>query len=214
MNNSGTNAIITPKEAKQRAPYEKADSVKAVPPELNLELTKPGEKEAATREPPSADQMVLDLKQKIAEAKENKPADITTKGRSNRPLFLLCLRCHIVQVQSRMNTNRRRSTHQVQVRLWTKNRATTGSTLSPDQNKKKQSPLSASADESLLHSGRNFDALVRMDSLSKAAFHWTLLRHPEYTQAYLDHAYNIVHDFRKCDICVLHEINPKEGGAI
>jgi hypothetical protein len=53
-----------------------------------------------------------------------------------------------------------------------------------------------------------------MDSLSKAAFHRTLLRHPKYTQAYLDHAYDIVHDFRKCDIRVLHKIDQKEGGAV
>jgi hypothetical protein len=65
-----------------------------------------------------------------------------------------------------------------------------------------------------MHSGRNFDALVGMDSLSKAAFHRTLLRHPRYTQVYLDHAYNIVHDIRKCDMRVLHEIDPKEGGAV
>jgi hypothetical protein len=51
-----------------------------------------------------------------------------------------------------------------------------------------------------------------IDSLSKAAFHWTLLRHPKYTQAYLDHAYDIVHDFRKCHIHV--QIDPKEGGAV
>jgi hypothetical protein len=74
--------------------------------------------------------------------------------------------------------------------------------------------LSAGADVLLMHSGRNFDALVGMDSLSKAAFHRTLLRHPKYTQAYLHHAYDIVHDFRKCDIHVLHKINPKEGGAV
>jgi hypothetical protein len=65
-----------------------------------------------------------------------------------------------------------------------------------------------------MHSGRNFDALVGMDSLSKAAFHRTLLRHPKYTQAYLDHVYDIVHDFRKFDIRVLHVIHPKEGGAV
>jgi hypothetical protein len=65
-----------------------------------------------------------------------------------------------------------------------------------------------------MHSGRNFDALVGMDSLSKAVFHWTLLKHPKYTQAYLDHAHNIVHDFCKCDIRFLHEIDPKEGGAV
>jgi hypothetical protein len=65
-----------------------------------------------------------------------------------------------------------------------------------------------------MHSGRNFDALVEMDSLSQAAFHRTLLRHPKYTQAYLDHAYNIGHDFRKCYIRVLHVIDQKEGGAV
>jgi hypothetical protein len=94
-----------------------------------------------------------------------------------------------------------------------KNRMTTRSTPSPDP-KKKQSPLSAGADESLMHSGRNFDALVGMDSLAKAAVHRTLRRHPKYTQAYLGHAYDIVHDFRKCDIRVLHVIYPKEGGAV
>jgi hypothetical protein len=65
-----------------------------------------------------------------------------------------------------------------------------------------------------MHSGRNFDALVGMDSVSKAAFHRTLRRHPKYTQSYLDHAYDILHDFRKCDIRVLHVIEPKEGGAV
>jgi hypothetical protein len=73
--------------------------------------------------------------------------------------------------------------------------------------------VSAVANESLMHSGRNFDALVGMDSVSKAAFHHTLGFH-KYTQAYLDHAYNIVHDFRKCDIWVLHKIEQKEGGAV
>jgi hypothetical protein len=94
-----------------------------------------------------------------------------------------------------------------------KNRPRTRSTMSPDP-KKKQSPVSSTTDESLMHSGRNFDALVGMDSPSKAAFHRTLRRHPKYTQAYLDHAYNIVYDYRKCDICVLHVFDPKEGGAV
>jgi hypothetical protein len=57
-----------------------------------------------------------------------------------------------------------------------KNRPRTRSTTSPDP-KKKQSPVSSVADESLMHSGRNFDALVGMDSVSKAAFHRTLHRH-------------------------------------
>jgi hypothetical protein len=65
--------------------------------------------------------------------------------------------------------------------------------MSPDP-KKKQSPVSAVINESLMHSGRNFDALVGMDSVSKAAFHRTRRRHEKYTQAYLDHAYDIVHE--------------------
>jgi hypothetical protein len=50
MNNAGTNAAITAKEANERAPDEKADSVKAAPPppELNPKLTKLGENDAAT----------------------------------------------------------------------------------------------------------------------------------------------------------------------
>jgi hypothetical protein len=94
-----------------------------------------------------------------------------------------------------------------------KDRPRTRSTTSPDP-KKEQSPVSAVADESLMHSCRNLNALVGMDSVSKAAFHRTLRRHPKYTQAYLDHAYDMVHDFRKCDIRVLHVIEPKEGGAV
>jgi hypothetical protein len=94
-----------------------------------------------------------------------------------------------------------------------KNRPRTRSTTSPDP-KKKQSPVSAVANESLMHSCRNFDALVGMDSVSKAAFHRTRRRHQKYTQSYLDHAYDIVRDFRKCDIHVLHVIEPKEGGAV
>ncbi len=91
-----------------------------------------------------------------------------------------------------------------------KNRPRTRSTTSPDP-KKKPSSVSPVTNESLKHSGRNFDALVGMDSLSKADFHMTLRFH-KYTQPYLDHAYDIVHDFRKCDIRVLHAIEPTEGG--
>jgi hypothetical protein len=147
MNNAGTNAAITAKEANKRAPDEKADSVKATPPELNPKLTKPGENDAPTKasaaeakatasdqgtspviataaelnpnptkptannavidvtsmvedsegmmatnddggtvsqgevsQPPSVDQMVLDLKRKIAGAEENKSSDATAEG--------------------------------------------------------------------------------------------------------------------------------------
>jgi hypothetical protein len=47
MNDAGNDAI-TAKEANERAPDEKTDSVKAAPPELNPKLTKPGEIDAAT----------------------------------------------------------------------------------------------------------------------------------------------------------------------
>jgi hypothetical protein len=47
MNDAGTNAAITAKEANERAPDEKAESVKAAPPELNPKMTKPGENNAA-----------------------------------------------------------------------------------------------------------------------------------------------------------------------
>jgi hypothetical protein len=72
------------------------------PPELNQKLTKLGENDAATKasaaeakatnddggtvlqcevsQPPSVDQMVLDLKRKIAEAAENKSWDATAEG--------------------------------------------------------------------------------------------------------------------------------------
>jgi hypothetical protein len=72
------------------------------PPELNQKLTQPGENGAATNasaaeakatnddggtvsqrevsQPPSVDQMVLDLKRKIAEAAENKSSDATAEG--------------------------------------------------------------------------------------------------------------------------------------
>jgi hypothetical protein len=73
-----------------------------MPPELNQKLTQPGENDAATdasaaeakatnddggivsqrevSQPPSVDQMVLDLKRKIAVAAENKSSDGTAEG--------------------------------------------------------------------------------------------------------------------------------------
>jgi hypothetical protein len=158
MNDDGTNAAITAKEANERAPDENADSVKAAPPKLNPKLTKPGENDAATEalaaeakatasdqgtslvvataaelnpnptkptandavidatsmvedsevmvatvpdyirtvlatnddggtvsqgqvsQPPSVDQMLLDLKRKIAKAEENKSSDAIVEG--------------------------------------------------------------------------------------------------------------------------------------
>jgi hypothetical protein len=293
MNNAGTNAAITAKEANERAPDEKADSVKAAPQELNPKLTKPGENDAATEalaaeakakvsdqgtspviataaelnhnptrptakdavidatsmvedsevmvatvpdsipmvmatnddggtvsqgkvsQPPSVDQMVLDLKRKIAEAEENKSSVATAEG-SVEPAMVSLSALSVMSPSSGPKADEYQPAMQYTPSPGPtpdKNRPTTRSTPSPDS-KKKQSPLSAGADESLMHSGRNFDALVGMDSLSKAAFHRTLRRHPKYTQAYLDHAYNIVHDFRKCYTHVLHVIDPEEGGPV
>jgi hypothetical protein len=287
MNDAGTNAAITAKEANKRAPDEKADSVKAAPPELNPKLTKPGEDDAATKasaaeakatasdqgtspviataaelnpnptqptaydavidatsmvedsevrvatvpdsiptvmaanddgevsQPPSVDQMLLDLKRKIAEAEENKSSDATAEGSVVTAMVSLSALSAMSPSPGPKADEYQPATQDTPSPGPTpdKNRPTMRSTPSPDP-KKKQSPLSADADESLMHSGRNFYALVGMDSPSKAAFHRTLLRHPKYTQAYLDHAYDIVHDFRKCDIHVVHEIDPKEGGAV
>jgi hypothetical protein len=163
-------------------------------------------------QPPSVDQMVLDLKRKIAKAAENKSLDATAEESAMVSLSALSLmspspgpKVDEYQPATQYPPSPGPFPDKIHPR--------TRSTMSPDP-KKKQSPLSAVADESLMHSGRNFDALVGMDSLSKAAFHRTLCRHPKYTQAYLDHAYDIVHDFRKCDIRVLHEIDPKEEGAV
>jgi hypothetical protein len=165
-------------------------------------------------QPPSVDQMLLDLKRKIAKAEENKSSDATAEG-SVEPAMVSISALSAMSPSPGLKADEYQPATQYTPSPGPtpdKIRATTRSTPSPDP-KKKQSPLSACADESLMHSVRNFDALVGMDSLPKAAFHRTLLRHPKYTQAYLDHAYDIVHDFRKCDICVVHEIDPKEGGA-
>jgi hypothetical protein len=293
MNDAGTNAAITTKEANKRAPDEKAESVKAVPPELNPKLTKPGENNAATKvsaaeakatasdqgtspliataaelipnptkptandavidaasmvedselmvatipdsipavmatnddggtvsqgevsQLTSVDEMVLDLKRKIAEAEEKKSSDSIAEG-SVEPAMVSLSALSAMSPSPGPKADEYQPATQYTPSpgpIPDKNRPGTRSTTSPDP-KKKQSPLSAVADESLMHSGRNFDVLVGMDSLSKASFHRTLHRHPKYTQAYLDHAYDIVHDFRKCDIHVLHVMEPKEGGAI
>jgi hypothetical protein len=159
--------------------------------------------------------VLLDLKRKIAEAEENKSSDATAKGLVEPAMVSLPALSAMLPSPGPKADEYQPATQYTPSPGPTpdKARATTRSTPSLDP-KRKQSPLSAGADEPLMHSGRNFDALVEMDLLSKAAFYRTLLRHPKYTQAYLDHAYDIVHDFRKCDICVLHKIDPKEGGVV
>jgi hypothetical protein len=130
----------------------------------------------------------------------------------NRPgfLFLLCPQCRLIP-GPKADKYQPATQYTPSPGLTSDKKTTTTGSTPSHVPKKKQSPLSAGADEPLMHSGRNLNALVGIYSLSKAAFHRTLLRHPKYTQAYLDHAYDIVHDFRKCDIRVLHEIDPKDS---
>jgi hypothetical protein len=166
-------------------------------------------------QPPSVDEMVLDLKRKIAQAEENKSSDAIAEG-SVEPAMVSLSALSAISPSPGPKADEYQPATQYTPSpgpIPDKNRPRTRSTTSPDP-KKKEIFLSAGADESLMHLGRNFDALVGMDSVAKTAFHMTLRRHPKYTQAYLDHAYDIVHDFRKCDIRVLHVIKPKEGGAV
>jgi hypothetical protein len=235
-------------------------------PELNQKLTQPGENNAATHasaaeakatnddggtvsqrkvsQPPSVDQMVLDLKRKIAESAENKSPDATAEGsveenkssdataegsvkeskssdataegsvEENKSSDATAVGS--VEESKSWDATAKGSVEPAMVSLSAlstmspgpgpkadeyqpatqyspspgpfteKNRPRTRSTTSPDP-KKKQSPVSSVANEPLMHSGRNFDTLVGMDSVSKAAFHRTLRIHQKYTQSYLDH---------------------------
>jgi hypothetical protein len=133
-------------------------------------------------QPPSADQIVQDLKRKIAEAEENKSSDAIAEG-SVEPAMVSLSALSAMSPRPGPKADEYQPATQYTPSPGPtpdKNRPTTRSTPSPDP-KKKQSPLSAGADESLMHSGRNFNALVGMDSPSKAAFHRTLRRHPKYT---------------------------------
>jgi hypothetical protein len=158
-------------------------------------------------QPPSVDQMVQELKKMLVKEKQssNAPAEVTVEPAM---VSLSALSATTPSPGPKAEKKRPATQYAPRPGLTTdKNLATTQSSPSPDPTKKK-SPLAAVADQ------LNFDALFGMDSLSKAAYHRTLLRYPKYTQAYLDHAYNIVHDFQKCDIRVLHVIDPKEGVAV
>jgi hypothetical protein len=80
--------------------------------------------------------------------------------------------------------------------------------------KKKKSPPATGANESSMPSVGNLDELVGMDSFTKVTFQRQLHRDYKYTKSYLDDAYNIVHDFWKCDIHIVHEVKPKKGEAV
>jgi hypothetical protein len=124
-------------------------------------------------QPPSVDQMLLDLKRKIAEAEENKSSDATTERSVETAMVSLSALSAMSPSPGPKADEYQPATQYTPSPGPTpdKYRAMTQSTPSPDP-KKTQSPfLSAGADELLMHSGRNFDALVGMDSLSKAVFH-------------------------------------------
>jgi hypothetical protein len=236
------------------------------PPELNQKLTQPGENDAATdasaaeakatndgggivsqcevSQPPSVDQMVLDLKRKIAVAAENKSSGGTAEGsfeenkssdatvvmsveeskssdataegsvEENKSLdatavgsvkeskssdgtaegaveeskssdgtaegsvepamvSLSALSAMLPSPGPKADEYQPASQYSPSPGPFTeKNRPRTRSTTSPDP-KKKQSPVAAVANELLMHSDRNFDALVGIDSVYKAAFHRT-----------------------------------------
>jgi hypothetical protein len=85
-------------------------------------------------QPPSVDQMLLDLKRKIAEAEENMSPDATVEGSVEPPMLSLSALSAMspspgskadkyqpaTQYTPRPSTNQRRSTHHVQVGRWTK----------------------------------------------------------------------------------------------
>jgi hypothetical protein len=117
-------------------------------------------------QPPSVNQMLLDLKQKIAEAKENKSSDATAEVSVELAMVSLSSLSAMLPIPGPKADKYQPATQYTPSPgpMSDKNRAMTRSTPSADP-KKRQSPLSAGADESLMHSGRNFDALVGMDSL-------------------------------------------------
>ena len=91
--------------------------------------------------------------------------------------------------------------------------ATTSSPSPGSKKKKKNPPAAASTNKSSIQSGIDLDALVGMTLFDKNAFHRNHRNLHRHTQPYLDHAYNIVLDFHKCDIRVLHEDKPDKKGA-
>jgi hypothetical protein len=167
------------------------EALATAPDSIPTVIATKGDGEGEVSQPPSVDQMLLDLKRKIAEAEENKSPDATAEEPVGPAMVSLSALSAMSPSPGPKADKYQPATQYTPSpgRTSNKNRATTQSTPSPDP-KKKQSPLSAGADELLKHSGRNFDALVGMDSLPKAAFYRTLFRHPKYTEAYLDHTYD------------------------
>jgi hypothetical protein len=110
-------------------------------------------------QPPSVDQMVQDLKRKMAKAAESKSSDATAEGSVEPAMVSLSAFSEMSPSPGPKADKYQPATQYTPSPGPTpdKNRATTRSTPSPDP-KKKQSSLSAGADESLMHSDRNFDA--------------------------------------------------------
>jgi hypothetical protein len=135
-------------------------------------------------QPPSVDQMVQDLKQTIAEENKssNAPAEVSVEPAM---VFLSALSATSPSPGPKAVKKRPATQYTPSPGLRPdKNRATTRSTPSPDP-KKKKSSFAAGADKSLMHSGRNFNTLVGMNSLPKVVFHRKLRRYPKYTQLWV-----------------------------
>jgi hypothetical protein len=102
-------------------------------------------------QPPSVDQMLLDLKRKRAKAEENKSSDATAKGSVEPAMFSLSALSTMPPCPGQKADEYQPATQYTPSPGPTpdKNRPTTRSTPSPDP-KKKQSPMSAGADEPLM----------------------------------------------------------------
>ena len=85
----------------------------------------------------------------------------------------------------------------------------TRSTTIPSSSKKK--PPVTGAQESSIPLVPDYDVLVGMTSAEKIEFFRDMRKRYKYTRPYIAHAYDLVHDFRKCDIRVVHIIKPKKS---
>ncbi len=89
-----------------------------------------------------------------------------------------------------------------------KGRKTRSTTIASSTKKK---PPVAGAQESSIPLVPDYDVLVGMTSAEKIEFFRDMRRRFKYTRPYIAHAYDLVHDFRKCDIRVVHIIRPKKS---
>jgi hypothetical protein len=89
-----------------------------------------------------------------------------------------------------------------------KNRRKMRSTPSPSLTQ--EEPPASGAQELSIPLVPNYDVLVGMTSVNKVEFFRDLRRRYKYTRPYLVKAYDLVHDFCKCDIRFVHVVHPKK----